>query len=100
MSTTAPGLAALQQLIPTIQSFATQQSTDLATMGTTIATAITSLQGSAASEDPAVLTAVTTLQGLVTTMQSNQAALEALNSQLATAETPAAAAAAVAAVSK
>lgn len=85
MSTVPAGLAALQALVPTIQDFATQQSTDLASLTTNITAAITALQNSNASEDPQVQIAVTALQSALSTSQANETALETLNTNLAAA---------------
>src|SRR5208337_1090341 len=78
MSTT-PGLTALQALVTTVQNFASQQSSDLA--------ALTALQNSSASEDPAVLAAVQNLNTALATVQANESNLETLNKNLTAAET-------------
>jgi hypothetical protein len=82
---TAPGLTALQTFVATFQSFASQQSSDLASLNSTITGAIASL---GSSEDPAVQSAVASLNTALTTVQSNETALEALNTSLSAAETP------------
>lgn len=89
MSTVPPGLAALQGFVTAFQAFATQQSTDLASLTTSITDAISALQGSSASEDPQVQAAVTSLTTALSTVTANETALETLNTNLAAAETPA-----------
>lgn len=88
MSTVPPGLAALQTFVTAFQAFATQQSTDLASLTTNITAAITALQSSGASEDPQVQSAVNSLTAALSNVQSNETALETLNTNLASAENP------------
>jgi len=85
---TQPGLTALQNFVTSFQAFATQQAADLAALTTTINDAIAALQGSAASEDPAVQTAVTSLQAALSTVEANETNLETLNTNLAAAAPP------------
>lgn len=85
---TQPGLTALQAFVTAFQNFATQQAADLAALTTTINDAIAALQGSAASEDPAVQTAVTSLTAALTTVEANETNLETLNTSLAAAAPP------------
>jgi hypothetical protein len=83
MSTTASGLAALQTFTnTTFPAFVTQQSTDLASLTTSINNAISALQNSGASEDPAVASAVTSLTAALGTVEANETSLEALNTAL------------------
>jgi len=100
MSTTAPGLAALQTFVATFQTFVTQQTTDLASLTTNITAAITTLGNSNASEDPAVQSAVASLNTALGTVTANETSLEALNASLGTADNPTSAAGVVAAVAK
>jgi hypothetical protein len=88
MSSIAPGLTALQALVPTLQSFATQMSTDLASLNTNVTAAITALGASSASEDPQVLAAVQSLQSALATVQANETTLETLNTNLGAAVAP------------
>jgi hypothetical protein len=89
MSQTGAGLAALQTFTnTTFPAFVTQQTNDLAALTTSINNAIAALQSSNATEDAAVQAAVTNLQAALTTVETNQAALEALNTALAGAEVP------------
>jgi hypothetical protein len=88
MSSATPGLTALQALVPTLQSFATQMSTDLASLNTNVTAAITALGSSAAAEDPQVLAAVQSLQAALTTVQANESTLETLNTNLGAAVAP------------
>jgi hypothetical protein len=88
MSSATPGLTALQALVPTLQSFATQMSTDLASLNTNVTAAITALGSSAAAEDPQVLAAVQSLQSALATVQANESTLETLNTNLGAAVAP------------
>jgi prefoldin subunit 5 len=93
MSTTGAGLAALQTFAnTTFPAFVTQQTADLAALTTSINAAIAALASSASSEDAAVQAAVANLNTALATVESNETALEALNTALTGAETPAAAA--------
>ena len=91
MSTVPPGLAALQNFVAAFQAFATQQSTDLASLTSNITAAIAALQASGAAEDPQVQAAVDSLTTALQTAQANETALETLNTNLGAAENPPAA---------
>ena len=82
MSTVPPGLAALQNFVASFQAFATQQSTDLASLTSNITAAIAALQASGAAEDPQVQAAVDSLTTALQTAQANETALETLNTNL------------------
>lgn len=86
---TGPGLTALQALVTAFQNFASQMTTDLAALTASINDAISSLQNSGASEDPAVQAAVTSLTAALATVEQNETNLETLNTNLTAAETPA-----------
>jgi hypothetical protein len=88
MSSATPGLTALQALVPTLQSFATQMSTDLASLNTNVTAAITAFGASSASEDPQVLAVVQSLQSALATVQANESTLETLNTNLGAAVAP------------
>ena len=88
MGTGQTGLAALQAFSTAFQSFATQQTADLAALTATIGAAIAALQNSSASEDVAVQAAVTQLQSALDTVSANETALETLNTSLGAATQP------------
>lgn len=87
MSTTAPGLTALQAFVTAFQNFVAQQSADLASLNTNITAAIAALGNSSASEDPAVQAAAASLTAALATVESNETSLETLNTSLGVAET-------------
>jgi hypothetical protein len=90
MATQGAGLTALQTFTnTTFPAFVAQQTADLASLTTSINAAIAALQNSGSAEDAAVQTAVATLNTALGTVQSNETALEALNTSLTGAEAPA-----------
>lgn len=90
MSSTPPGLTALEAAVAALQAEVEQNSTDIAALVTAVNAAIAIMEN---SEDTAVQAQAGLLQTAVSALTTNEASLQAETAALTGAETPAAAAA-------